>query len=270
MKKEVKYSGKGSFGRALAGILVAYAIYAVVCLLFFWAYSEQISGNKDAVPNWIVTVLLCLILFLYSYGWLGFWQANLMEARNIVVRIVGKICAYIGFIFRPYPLLAFGPNKKKYFTLFVSLPLAILGIVFIVMAVLGVKIDLPVSSEQATGNSSVLFYILGAVSLINALLALLTKKCPNCGCLMGKIDSEYLDSSTEYYNREYSQNIGYVSDGKGNTVDVYQNYDVQHKGSKNTYAKTFTCMRCGTKKQGRAYTVHEMDLDDPRNSLTHH
>ncbi len=271
MKKKNEYSGKGSLRRALAGILVAYAIYIVICLLMFWAYAEQINGGKNIVPNWIVTVLICLILFLFSYGWLGLWQMDLMEARNVVIRVIGKVCAYIGFIFRPYPLLVFGPNKKKYFVMFVSLPLAIVGIVFIILGVLGVKINLlNFSPEKTAGSPSVLFYILGAVSLINALLGLLTKKCPHCGCLMGKIESDYLDISTEYYNKEYSKNVGYITDGKGNNVDVYQKYDVQHKGSKTTYAKTFTCMRCGTKRQGRAYSVHEMDLDDPRNGLTHH
>ena len=51
MKKETKYSGKGSLRRALAGILIAYAIYIVICFLMIWAYAEQINGGKNIIPN---------------------------------------------------------------------------------------------------------------------------------------------------------------------------------------------------------------------------
>lgn len=268
MKKEKTNCGKGSFSRAFAGILIAYIIYFVACFLLIWAYAVDMRGEKNAVINWIVSALLVLIIFLYTYGWLGFWQVEMMESRNIIVRIFGKICGYIGFVLRPYPLLAFGPNKKKIFVFFVSLPIAVFGGVFIVLGATKAQI-LPVPANWKEGWS-IFYFILGGVSLFNALQGLLTKKCPNCGCLMSKIDYDFLDYSSEKYSREYSQNVGYVTDGKGNSVDVYQNYSVEHSGSVSKQAKTFTCPRCGTQKQGRAFVIHEMSLDDPRNSLTHH
>lgn len=250
---------KGSWFRAVLGIFIAYLIFALIGLFSFLIQYCILLASSEAILAWILFPVINIILLLYSYGWLGVWLISMEESRSAVLRIIGKVFGVIGFFLRPYPLMAFGANKKQYFVLFVALPFAGIGIASIILGATGTQI-LPLPD----GNWSAAYITFGVFALLNSLFAFLTKKCPNCGCLMGKIDYDYLSSNRETYTRQYSRTVGSVSDGDGNSVDINALYDVEHEGRSTTQVKTFTCSNCGTKRQGRTMTIHEMSTDDIR------
>lgn len=256
MKKTNTTQAKTSWGRVILGALVAYIVFFLIGFLLFLAQNFSITRPDEATLAWILFPLLGFIVLMYSYGVLGLWLFEFEAARNVIVRWAGKILAIVGFFLRPFPIKVFGANKKYLFNLFIVLPLVILGIVCIVLGATGTSIF------STDGDWTTFYYVLGSFAIFNALLALRLKKCPNCGCLMTEIDYATLSYSKEVYTKQYSRNVGYISDGKGNTADVHEIYNVNHEGHANKVAKTFTCKNCGAKRQGRGHTVHEMSTDD--------
>lgn len=262
MKETTNEKSKASVFRIILGTLVSYMIFALVGFFIFLAQGKSVTGSPDAVLAWILFPLLSVLILLYSYGWLGMWLSEMEWERNALFRIIGKIFGGLGFLLHPFPLMAFGANKKFLFNLLVALPLAVIGIVLIIFGMVGVNIfTLPV---ELSGNWSAFYYVLGIFALLNALFAFLAKKCPQCGCLMSKIGYDTLSYESEFYTQQYSRKVGSITDQYGNSADVNELYDIAREGHANKVAKTFTCKRCGTKKQGKARTIHTMSASDHR------
>lgn len=247
-----KVKVKSCWWRAILGILIAYIFFAITGGLMFAAWRLQM------IATWVGLSVVSLIVLIYAYGWLGHCLTNMDKERNVILRIIGKLFGGIGLFIWPFPLMAYGKNKKSIFLYSFSVPLTLFGIVAIILGALRIQI------LQLPADLSGFYIAVGVVAIVNALFALSTKKCPRCGCLMGKIDYDTLSFEEEAYSREYSRKAGYVSDGNGNTYDVYEKYDAIHMGYADTCAKTFTCPNCGLKKQKRARTIHSMSNDDPR------
>lgn len=262
MKKTKTVAKKTSWFRVILGTLVAYAVNILIGFLIFMAQGWGIVNASEAILAWIFFPLLSIILLLYNYGWLGMWLIEMEDSRSAILRIIGKTLGALGYILHPYPLWAFGANKKYLFNIFVTFPLAAFGIVLIILGAVGTNV-LPLPAELS-GDWSSFYYIYGVFTLFNALFAFLTKKCPNCGCLMSKISYETKSYGAETYTQQYSRKIGSVSDQYGNTADVNELYDVEREGHANTVVKTFTCKNCGSLRQGRATTIHTMSMDDHR------
>lgn len=266
-KTKEKKSGNGSIGRIILGTLLIYLIFAIVEILFFWAFSISVAGKSDAAINWAITVIISLLLLSYSYGFLGVWliefgagASGAGGARNPVKRVLGSVFGSIGFILRPFPIMAYGANKKKYLYYTAIIPLVLFGIVSLFIGIFSP--NLIEFSREYVGNWSTIYYLTTAVAFLNALLVLSIKKCPKCKCVMSDIDYETVSFNKENYTRERSRQVGTVSYGNGQSADVYEHYNAQYEGYRSTYAKTYTCLNCGTQKQGRKFAVSERDIND--------
>lgn len=261
-EKIMKKGGHGSVGRIILGTFFIYFVFMIIEGLFFWAYEYSITeaDNNNVLPNWIITVLVSVLLFLYNYGLFGFWfmdfGANTNQgggARNPIKRIFGLIFGTIGFVLRPYPIMIYGANKKKYLYFTAVIPLAVIGAALIFIGLFAP--NLIQFYQEMQGDWSTFYYISAAVAFVNALLVLSIKKCPKCNCVMTDIDYDTLGYQQEDYTREMSRQVGSISYGDGTSASVYQHYDEQFEGYRETYAKTYTCLNCGTKKQGKKKSV---------------
>lgn len=202
--------------------------------MFFllWAFGVAAVNFLPGVLKF-VAILFIIIFYLFMFGVLGHWYMSLdiLGVINPFLKFFGTVCGYIGFFLRPYALMVYGSNKKWILNLFafvvlliaVSLTLIFLFVNFLTLAVTIIF---------------VLFTLFGV------------KKCPNCKCVMHLIDFGNVDlSKTKYYTTR-NEKIGYVKDESGNNMNVYANVAYEHSGMDNTFAKTFTCGKCGTEKYG--------------------
>lgn len=260
-KNEKKRIGKW---RIALGTFVTLLVFCLAAFLIFWAYVVSLTENGTAIPNWILTFVIIVILYLYMYGILGAWLNELSSSPKKFIKIIGNVLGYIGIILRPFPIIAYGSNKKSTLLLTAGLPLLIIGITSIILGVAFPEVCnlIPLPDGAKSGTWELLFIIIGILALVNTLFVLSVKKCPNCKCVMCEIDFKLTGSKTESYSRDFSEQIGYISDGNGHSADVYQNYSVGYEGNRVTHTKTYTCHNCGTQVNGKSFSVLQADNDD--------
>lgn len=254
-----------SVARILLGSVVFYLIFIIIEFLIFWAYAYALAnGAVMALPNSILTAVISLLLILYMYGFLGLWLHEMGAgangsggSRNPILRVLGSILGFIGFFLRPFPIMAYGANKKKYLYFTVAIPLAALAVAAIVLGAIGYRIPVDIQ-----GSWSAFFYLSAANALLNVLCLFTIKKCPNCKCVMSKFDYDYVSLKEQAYTKQRSERVGTIDFGEYGTAGVYENYNVQHVGTRVTYAKTYECLHCGTKRQGRTHSFNERASDD--------
>lgn len=224
----------------ILGILVNWLILA----LFASAPVLAIELAHSLGATIFLSVLI-FILYLYLYGILGFWISDLIFSVNRVISKIGDILGIIGFVIRPFPILAYGNNKKSILLLSTTIPMTVLGVLFILSACVFHIFDLQYISQ---------IYI-GVLCLVNALFILNIKKCKKCGRIITNIDTSIESTEKiEYYTKQ-SRKIGKITDKYGNSADVDMYYYKAHDGSHDVNVKTFTCDNCGTIRYGIKFSV---------------
>lgn len=227
MKNEKKLNSKWLI---LSGTIVAWVIMALSAFLICWAYDAMLSGNKSWLINWVFTGLIVLVLNIYSYGILGLWMMEFdFFAVNRLLVIIGKITGYIGFVLRPFVLLAYGSNKKWILILTTAVPWIIGGVILIILNPFG-GFGLPI----------------GIVSIASSLFVFGIKKCKNCKCVMCRIDLDEVKRDDSEYQVKHIDQVGYIED----VGNLYAKYTTNEKGYKIRYAKSYTCDNCGNVKYG--------------------
>lgn len=238
MEKSTYKVNQGGKWRIPFGILLFLAIWFASVLLII------VSEGYVAIPVGIIL----LILFLFLFGVLGWWllEFDILGAINPLLLFFGKICGYVGFFIRPFPILLYGANKKWILNVCILIPMAI---VCLLCALISFNI-LPSFNVGYINFNKICALKTAIVSIIFSLFVLGIKKCPACKCIMSKIEFDSVDFSKTKYYTSRSENIGYMRDTNGNTVDVYQNVINEHNGMRNKFAKTYTCKNCGSVKYG--------------------
>lgn len=262
MEKEKQ---KGGAGKAFLGIFLIYVIYVVSSAIVGGLVADLENHGSEIVSTLVISSLIIAILLLYEYGILGMWLAEFGDygtggSRSPALRGIGKVFGTIGFFLRPFPIIVYGANKKKYLYFTVVIPLLIFGIVCVLFGMRASNILF----FQTRETFSSYLYFLAATAWANALLVLTIKKCPNCKCVMSEIDYDYLSIQQEQYTRDHSEELGSVKLENGESATVYGTYRQQYTGNHLTYAKTYTCLNCGTRKQGAKFSVSERDVRDNR------
>lgn len=220
------------------GILLNWFILGV-----FIAFPVTLLELNNDISAIIICSIVDFILYLYLYGILGGWLDDLFFSTSSIISKIGDILGMIGFIIKPFPIIAYGNNKKYILNIFTALPMSILGTIFILSAAVFPIFEMSLISH----------YFAAALCFISALLILKIKKCKNCGRVLTEIDSEKTSTEKIKYYTKHSQKVGYVSDGNGNSSDINMYYLREHDGNHNVNVKTFSCNHCGTKRYGFQY-----------------
>lgn len=255
--KAAKKPQKPSIVRAILGAVVSWAFFAICAFLMLWAYVIGLTDNSTVIPNWILTVVLVLLIYLFVYGVLGSWLSDMALAKNKLVRIVGNIFGFIGLILRPYVLKAFGANKKWLFLLLTGLPILIIGILGLVEFTTGSILSFVELPKKAHGTMSRYGLCIMILAIVHCLFVLTVKKCPNCKCIMTEIDTDERGYQSEIYTRDFSERIGLV-DG----TDVNLIYQREFEGDRETISKIYRCRNCGCERVGKGVSFLKKAPDD--------
>lgn len=237
MKKHLHEEHCDSKLRIPFGILLFLTIWLASVLLLI------VSKGYAAIP----AVIVLIILYLFLFGKLGWWllDFDVLGAINPFLLYFGKICGYIGFFIRPFPILLYGANKKWILNVFIVIPIAII----ILLSIL-IVFDILPSFNMDNAYYKVDAIKTAVISIVYALFMLGIKKCPACKCVMSEIDFDSVEFNKTKYYQSASENIGYIKDADGNTADVYRNVIYEHDGVQNKFATAYTCKKCGTVKYG--------------------
>lgn len=224
--------------RMIFGIVVGYLVPLIAVFIVILAaafYEGYISTARWL--DWIIIVLLLLIALgspFYFYGWLHRSLALYGESVDWWQRIPGKIFGGVGYLFQPIVLLSYGPNKKWIYFYAVGIPCLLGGAVFLLNF-------LDILSFNASFSFSGMEVGLHAYSLpiaialfLNGLLALFTKRCKHCGCMMTKIVHSV--ENIEFTEFEHSG-------------------DYTRHGDKITVGKFYLCEHCKSVKRGIGFAV---------------
>lgn len=251
MTKEKKEKAKGVW-RIPFGILLFWILW------FATAALAAFAG--------VVGVIIDVILYLFLFGIVGAWMLGflVMGVVNPVVKFFAGLFGGIGFFIRPYAIMLYGSHKKWILNVFVAIPTFIIAVLCFVAAALlpaFVAAQMPEAAENTNKVvgmwSTMIFVCVGIVSLIYGVLVLLIKKCPECKCVMSKIELETdvnVSKKTKYYTKG-QENVGTLSDGRGNSVDVYANVTYEHDGYDDCEVKTYTCDNCGNTEYGMKFHI---------------
>ena len=121
-----EHENKSSVCRMLFGILVNWFVLALLA-----GIPALILEFSDSYGGVIIVSIIDLVLYLYLYGILGAWLDELSYSISSVTSKIGSVFGIIGMFLRPFPILAYGNNKKYILVLTTTLPMIALGIVFI-------------------------------------------------------------------------------------------------------------------------------------------
>lgn len=224
--------------RLILGVIVGYLVPCIALLISVLA----LGFNQGAfgMPRWInvilmvITLLIAFTALFYFYGWLHRSMYVLKESHSIWTRIFGHFIGGIGFILHPIVLYAYGPNKKWLYFFIVGLPSLIITalsllVYFGVIPLTGafnlgkVEIDL----QKCSLYVAIAFFL-------NFGFAILTRRCPNCGCMMTRIEHGIKDIQWQAYDR-------------------YDGIDVN--GDNVSIGKYYICEHCRMIKKGIGFSV---------------
>ncbi len=249
MTKEKKEKTKGVW-RIPFGILLFWILWFATAAL--------------AAFTGVVGVIIDVFLYLFLFGIVGEWMLDfvVLEVVNPVAKFFCNFFGYIGFFIRPYAIMLYGSHKKWILNVFVAIPMFIIAaLCFAAVALLPAIVAAQIPEEVESTNrvigmwSTMILVCVGVVSLIYGVLVLLIKKCPECKCVMSKIElhTNYSAAKKTTYYTKGQENVGTLSDGRGNSVDVYANVTYEHDGYENDHVKTYTCDNCGNTEYGMKF-----------------
>lgn len=224
--------------RLIFGIIVGYLVpvIAVFIVVFAAAFYHGYIATARWL-DWIIIVLLLLIAVaspFYFYGWLHHSLALYGEGVDWWVRIPGKIFGGVGYVFQPIVLLAYGPNKKWLYFFTVGIPSLLGGIVFLLNYLNILPFDATFSLSEMPISLHAYSLPIAIAFFLNGFLALCTKRCKHCGCMMTNIEHTIEDIKfTEY---EHSG-------------------DYTGMGDKITVGKFYVCEHCHSVKKGVGFSV---------------
>ena len=237
-KKNRKSNFQPSVVRIIFGTLVGYLVPLIA--LFIVVFAAAFYHGYIATVRWLDYIIIFFLLIVaiatpfYFYGWLHYSFVLYAEHANKFVRFLGYIFGGIGYVFRPIVLLIWGRNKKWLYFFLVGLPCLLGGVVFLLNY-------LDVLAFDAVINFSGMPISLHAYSMpitialfLNAFLALLTRRCNLCGCMMTEIVHDI-------------NSIDYTKYDKVGDVDVY--------GDRVAIGKYYVCTCCGNVKKGIGFSI---------------
>ena len=224
--------------RIIFGVIVGYLVPLISVFIVVFAaafYYGYIATARWL--DWIIIVLLLLIALaapFYFYGWLHRSLALYGEGADWWVKIPGKFFGGIGYVLQPIVLLAYGPNKKWLYFFAVGIPSLLGGVVFLLNYLDVLVFDAGFSLSGMPISLHAYSLPLAIALFLNGFLALLTKRCRHCGCMM----TEIVHSVEDIEFREYEHSGDYTG-----------------MGDKITVGKFYVCEHCLSVKKGVGFSV---------------
>lgn len=233
---------KPGYVRMVIGILFGLVILPCVSLaLCVVSYSFYFNGTETFKwLAWVVIVLstlLAVVIPFYAYGWLHWSFIAFTAHANVMYRIFGKIVGGIGYVLRPLVLLIYGANKKWIYALAIAIPSVICGTVFLLNILDVFHFDYLIKLNEATVSLRKMSLPIVVVCYLNAFLALLTRRCKVCGCMMTVIESTLSDRQLEDHGGYYDSR------------DMSEHYNV---------GKYYVCDHCGNIQKGIGFSVQTL------------
>lgn len=237
-------NGKSDFRpnyvRMVFGILMGFSVMAVPIVLWALGYIFYSRAPLGDGGRWVEIILMVVLYILaavflfYAYGWMHRSFIAYSEHLNTFVRIFGKIAGGIGYIFRPFVLMAYGANKKWLFTLTVGVPCLVLGTVFLLNYLDILAFDAVLDFGNVTMTLKEFTLPLTIVCYLNAALSLFTKRCNKCGCMMTEIEAAIM-------GEQWKNSGGY--------------FDRSMPSSSLVIGKFYICDNCNNVKKGVGFDV---------------
>ena len=228
--------------RIIFGTLTGYICPLIVILLLmlgnsiagFFFFTNPIENGVSMFWKVIIFILFLIpssLFLFYAYGWLHKVFALYAGSANWYSRIPGKIVGYLGYVIPAWVLMIWGANKKWLYFFLVGLPSLAIGAVFMLNYFDVIPFDL-VFEPMETWVISIHQYSLpiAITFILNALLALCTKRCPACGAMMTEIE----------HTLSGIQHQKYAEDCYGDNVSI---------------GKFYICKNCDYVKKGIGFAV---------------
>lgn len=227
-----------NIARIIFGVIVGYLVplISVFIVVFAAAFYHGYIATARWL-DWIIIVLLLLIAIaapFYFYGWLHRSLALYGEGADWWVKIPGKFFGGVGYVLQPIVLLTYGPNKKWLYFFTVGIPSLLGGLVFLLNYLNVLVFDVSFSLSEMPISLHAYSLPLAIALFLNGFLALLTKRCKHCGCMM----TEIVHSVEDIEFREYEHSGDYTG-----------------MGDKITVGKFYVCEHCLSVKKGIGFSV---------------
>ena len=206
--------------RIVFGIIVGFLCPLITLIILmlgnsivgFFFFTDPVSNGMPMFWKVIVFILFLIpasLFMFYAYGWLHKVFYLYRGAAMWYARIPGKIVGALGYIIPAYVLLIWGKNKKWLYFFCVGIPSLLIGALFMLNHYDVIPFDFKFRIFDSWIISLHRYSMPIAIAfLLNAFLALCTKRCPNCGCMMTEIVHELIGiQHQEYAEDSYGDNV---------------------------------------------------------------
>ena len=222
--------------RIILGVIAGYFVPLFSLFFVKVATSFYLITQQGRWDFWILVVIFYTIAIsapFYFYGWLHKTLWLFKGSEDWWARWMGRIFGGIGYVLQPIVLLLYGHNKKWLYFILVGIPSLIVG-----GAALLDYLNIMAFPLFQTSTDDVTFHMISlqvAIAFfLNTLLAICTKRCPECGAMMTRIEHSL--------------------DGKSYTK--YARYDdVDFYGDNLEIGKYYVCTNCYHVKKGIGFSV---------------
>ena len=237
-KKQRDHDFRPNIVRIIFGTIVGYLVPAIAVLLVVMAgafYHEYITTTR-----WLDYIIIFFLLLValatpfYFYGWLHYTLVLCAGSASKLSRVFGYIFGGIGYVFQPIVLLMWGKNKKWLYFFLVGIPCLAGSVVFLLNYFDVLAFDAVIDFSGMPVGLHAYSMPLAIALFLNGFLALFTKRCKNCGCMMTEISHDI--SSVDYTRFEKSG-------------------DYERYGDKVSIGKYYICKHCGFVKKGIGFAV---------------
>ena len=205
--------------RIIFGIIVGFLCPLVAILLLmlgnsiagFYFFTNPIDNGVSMFWKVIIFILFLIpasLFLFYAYGWLHKVFYLFCGAAMWYARIPGKIVGILGYVMPPWVLIVWGANKKWLYFLCVGMPSILIGGLFILNHYGIVPFDWTFTLLEADVSIQTYSLPIAIAFLLNGFLALCTKRCPACGCMMTEIEHELTGIQNQKYAEDcYGDNV---------------------------------------------------------------
>lgn len=177
----------------------------------FFFFTDPISNGMPMFWKVIVFILFLVpasLFMFYAYGWLHKVFYLYVGSANWYSRITGKIVGAIGYVIPAWVLITWGANKKWLYFFIVGIPSLLIGGLFMLNYFNVIPFDLEILVWAWKISLHRYSLPIAIAFLLNGLLALLTKRCPACGCMMTEIEHELSGIQHQKYAEDcYGDNV---------------------------------------------------------------
>lgn len=224
--------------RIIFGVIAGY--FAAAFAIFFAVIAQECFKHFKVYQNFTILIIgilavpIAALSMFYFYGWMHKTLIVFADHENAMTRFFGKIGGGIGYVLQPIVLIFYGANKKWLYFFIVGLPCLLGGAAFMLnyFDIITFDAHFPLFTFEVSLHESSLFFAIAL--LLNGLLALCTKRCPDCGAMLTEIEH----SIDKIDHTKYARYDG---------VDFY--------GDKAVIGKYYVCTNCGYVKKGIGFEV---------------